>query len=222
MTHLISAELLRLRALRSSPCLALGALVLLAVLTAMPAIAGSGDPPPGPAEVAEVLRGTALTGVLLAAAFAASTVGTDAARGGTAMTYLAHPSRAGVTAARALTYAGLGLAFCAVAAGIVAAVGLHLTAAQGAGAGPSPGTVARLVLGACAGGAVLGAAGALVGIAARNATVAGGAPPAGTSARACSGLPAWARTCRSGSCPRSWDAPTTCPRSRPRRSCSPT
>jgi hypothetical protein len=91
------------------------------------------------------------------------------------MTYLAHPSRAGVTAARALTYAGLGLAFCAVAAGIVAAVGLHLTAAQGAGAGPSPGTVARLVLGACAGGAVLGAAGALVGIAARNATVAGGA-----------------------------------------------
>jgi hypothetical protein len=175
MTHLISAELLRLRALRSPRYVALGALALLAVLAAMPAIAPAAGPPPGTAEVTEGLRVLALMGILLAAAFAASTVGTDAARGGTAMTYLAHPGRAGVTAARALTYAGLGLAFAAASAGIVTAVGLHVAAAQGAGPGPSGGALARLLLGACAGGAALGAAGALVGTAARNATVASGA-----------------------------------------------
>src|SRR4051794_25534422 len=122
MTALISAELLRLRTVRSPRYVALGVLAFVALLAAMPIIDPGAGELPSPAELGDSLRSLGLVGVIVAATFGASNVGTDFKRGSAALTYLGHPRRGRVTAARGLAYAGLGLVLAGAAAGVVVAV----------------------------------------------------------------------------------------------------
>jgi ABC-2 type transport system permease protein len=175
MHALISAELLRLRTVRSPRYVALGLLAVVAIVTATNVDPAAGGPA-SPAELADSLRSLALVGgVLFAGALAATNVGTEFQRGSAAMTYLSHPHRGRVTAARALTYAGVGLVLAGLAAGVVLAVGVLVAGAGGVELDFSAVDVARLIAGTASGGAVMGAAGALLGTATRNATIASAA-----------------------------------------------
>jgi hypothetical protein len=170
MPVLISAELFRLRSVRSPRYVVLGLLFGVAVVTALnidPANGGSGTP----AELADSLRSLALIGgVLFAGALAAFNVASEFKFGWAALTYLRDPNRARVSAARALTYAGAGFVLAGLAACVVVAVGLPL-----GGGGIPASDVARIVAGAAFGGAVLGAVGVLLGVASRNPTIASSA-----------------------------------------------
>jgi ABC-2 type transport system permease protein len=178
MTALISAELLRLRTIRSPRYVALGILAFVAVLALMPLL-DPGAVPADSSQLGESMRSLALVGVIIGATFGAANAGTEFKRGATALTYLAHPRRGRVTAARALTYAGLSFAFATVAAGVVVAAGLAVAADQDIDAGLTVTAGARIVFGAVFGagfgGAVIGAAGFLLGTVTRNPTVASGA-----------------------------------------------
>jgi ABC-2 type transport system permease protein len=174
MTALISAELLRLRTIRSPRYVALGILAFVAVLALMPLL-DPGAVPADSSQLGESMRSLALVGVIIGATFGAANAGTEFKRGATALTYLAHPRRGRVTAARALTYAGLSFAFATVAAGVVVAAGLAVAADQDIDAGLTVTAGARIVFGAGFGGAVIGAAGFLLGTVTRNPTVASGA-----------------------------------------------
>jgi ABC-2 type transport system permease protein len=174
MTALISAELLRLRTIRSPRYVALGILAFVAVLALMPLL-DPGAVLADSSQLGESMRSLAFVGVIIGATFGAANAGTEFKRGATALTYLAHPRRGRVTAARALTYAGLSFAFASVAAGVVVAAGLAVAADQDIDAGLTLTAGARIVLGAGFGGAVIGAAGVLLGTVTRNPTVASGA-----------------------------------------------
>lgn len=104
MTAPISAELLRLRTIRSPRYVALGVLAVIALPAALPLVDSSGDAAPRADDLADALRSLALMGVLVAAAFTASSVGAKLKRGATAVTYLGAPRRPCVAAARALAY----------------------------------------------------------------------------------------------------------------------
>jgi ABC-type transport system involved in multi-copper enzyme maturation permease subunit len=170
MTALVSAELLRLRTIRSPRYIVLGVLVFPALLAAMDVLdpaAGSGL---SPAQHADALRAVALQGVIIAAVFAASVVASDFKRGTIALTYMAHPNRWRVTVARTLTYAALGGVLAALAAAVDLAVGL-LAAGSGV-IDLSSGDAARTIVGALLGGAAFASLGALVGTLTRHPTVA--------------------------------------------------
>jgi hypothetical protein len=124
-----------------------------------------------PGELADMLRGLQLTGVLIPAVCAASWVGAAFQRGEVATSYLSHPRRTSAAAAHAIVYAGIGLVFATLAAGIVVATGLAVAGTSKLSAGDA----SQMVAGAAAGGAAMGAAGALLGTATRHPTVAAGA-----------------------------------------------
>jgi len=171
MTALLSAELLRLRTVRAPAYIFLGVLALVAI-TAAPV--GNGPPSSG-SEVADHVRGLAQLGVFLAALYAANNVGDAFKRGSVAMTYLTHPQRARVAAAQAISYAGVSFVVAAVTAATAMGVVLTVAYANHVNAAFSAADVARVVGGAAFGGAVLGAAGALVGAVARHPAIASGA-----------------------------------------------
>lgn len=150
MTALVSAELLRLRTVRSPRW------VLVAVL-ALAGVFAAGD--------ASDLRGVALTSVLIVAVFVAQVVAGEFKRGGAALTYLAQPDRARVAVARSLTYAMLGGAVAAAAALVAVAVGRV--------GGETIDYGLQLVAGSLFTGAALSVVGVLVGTLTRNPTVAG-------------------------------------------------
>lgn len=174
MTALISAELLRLRTVRSPRYGVLGVLAFMAILAALPLIDPSAEQP-GPAELANSLRMlTVVPGVVVTGVLAATLLATEFQRGSASLTYLSHPHRVRVATARALTYAGLGFVFAGVAAAMVVAVGVP--AGGGSLSADFTATdVARLIGGAAVGGAVMGAAGALLGTATHNPTIASSA-----------------------------------------------
>lgn len=167
MSALIAAEMLRLRTVRSPRWVALGALVVVALTTATNV---RSDATWTPGELSESLRALALTGVLLAAVFAASTVASAFQRGEVPMTYLVHPRRARCTAAHALLHAALGFVFAGLAAGVVVAVGL--TIARGGGVTTTD--VLQLIGGAAVSGAMFSGAGVLLAMATRHPTIASG------------------------------------------------
>jgi hypothetical protein len=173
MPALISAELLRLRTVRTPRYAALGVLALVAITTAVN-VGSIADQPGGSTGLAESLWSLALPGVLMAGVLAGTGVATEFQRGSAAMTYLSHPHRADAAAARALVHAGLGFLFAGLAAGVVVAIGLPALS-ESIDAGVSD--VARIVAGAAFGGAVMGAAGALIGTATRSPTAASSALP---------------------------------------------
>jgi ABC-type transport system involved in multi-copper enzyme maturation permease subunit len=173
MSALIAAELLRLRTVRTPRYGALGVLALVAITTAVN-VGSIADQPGGSTGLAESLWSLALPGVLMAGLLAATSVATEFQRGSAAMTYLSHPHRADAAAARALVHAVLGFLFAGLAAGAVVAIGVPaLDESVDAGLWD----VARLVAATAFGGAVMGAAGALIGTATRNPTVASSALP---------------------------------------------
>jgi ABC-2 type transport system permease protein len=176
MSALISAELLRLRTLRSPRYGMLGVLAFVAFAAAAPLIFASSGPPPGPAETADSLRSLAFVGgVIVVAVLAANNVGAEFKDRSVALTYLSHPDRHVVAAARALTYAGVGSLFAAAAAIVVLAVGVPAAGHAGVHVGFSATDVARVVAGAAFGGAVMGAAGVLLGCVMRHPVIAAGA-----------------------------------------------
>jgi hypothetical protein len=175
MTALVSAELLRVRTVRSPRYAALGALAFLALtagLNVQPRTGGHA----GAIELASSLRSLTLTAVLVAAVLAATNVATQFQGGTAALTYLSHPQRERVSAAQLLTYAGLGFAFAALAAAAVLIVGAAVAGADRFEASFSALDVARMVGGTAFGGAVMGAAGALAGALVRSPTVASPTP----------------------------------------------
>jgi hypothetical protein len=166
MSALVAAELLRLRTVRSPRYFALGGLALVALIAAVNFDASLAR---SPEDLIDTLVALAMVAVLVPAVFAASTAGEDFKRGSAAMTYLSDPHRVRVSAARALTYAGLGFVFAALASSSVVAIGLSQ-----ADLGLSATAVAQLIGGAAFAGAVLSAAGVLVGTVTRNPTIATG------------------------------------------------
>jgi hypothetical protein len=167
MNALISAELLRLRTIREAGCFAIVALVLVAI-NAAPINPG----PASPAEVTDLLRSLALLGLFMAAVCAAYSVGDGFKRGSVAMTYLTHALRGRVAAAQAITYAGLALVYTLITTGVLVAMVLLVADADHVDAGLSAADVALAAGGAAFGGAVMGAAGALVGMVTRHPTLA--------------------------------------------------
>jgi hypothetical protein len=165
---LSAAELLRLRTLRSPRWIALVGLVAVAATAASNIRA---DATWAPGELGEALGDIALTGVLLAAVFAGSIVGSAFHRGELPMTYLTYPRRTSSAAAHALVHAGLWFLFAGLAAGAVVAVGLSIAR----GGDVTTADAVQLVGGAAAGGAVMSGAGVLLGIATRHATIASSA-----------------------------------------------
>jgi hypothetical protein len=174
MPALVSAELLRLRTLRSPALVGLGALAILLAVTIVPVLS-VGDRVPTATELADGLRSLQVMAVLLAATFAASTVAGEYKRGAAALTYLASPRRERVLAARTTVYAALGGLFGALAAVCTTGVGLLLVHSRGFALDLTPADVAGLVAGTAVAGALLSAVAVLVGTAARNPTIASGA-----------------------------------------------
>ena len=170
MRALITAELLRLRTIRTPALAALGAVVVL-VSNAIP-MAGS---PSNAADVATQLRGLVQMAVFFALAFAAVSVGDGFQRGEVAMTYTAHPHRDRVAAAHAITYAGVGAALASVASAVAVATTLSVAAAHHVNTGLSVADLALTMAGVAVAGAVFGAVGAMVGSLTRRATIGVGA-----------------------------------------------
>jgi len=168
VTALTRAELLRLRTVRSPRWTTLLGLVVV-LLVAVTNVRSNAVW--GPGELADTLRALALTGVLIPAVCAASWVGAAFQRGEMATSYLSHPRWVSAAAAQAIVYAGFGLVFAALAAGIVVAVGRAVAGASELAGGDAW----QIVGGAAAGGAAMGAAGALLGTATRHPTIAAGA-----------------------------------------------
>ena len=171
MTALVHAELVRLRTVRSPLLIALGALALMLVMTVAPLLDARADGM-APGEVDELLRSLPVLAVMLVATFAGARTGGDLNGGATTLSYLAEPRRGRVTAARVVTYALLGALFGGVAAALTAGAGLAVADARGLESGLSGGEVLGMVAAAEVAGLLLGAAGALLGTATRNATVA--------------------------------------------------
>ena len=164
MNALISAELLRLRTVATHRWIALGMLALIA-LNAAPFVNGAST---SADEVVAQLRGLAQLSIFMVAAYAAHIVGDEFRRGTVAMTYLVHPSRARVAAAHAVTYAAVGAVIAAILAGAAMAIVLPVAAGDHINSRLAPADIAVVLAGSALGGAVLGAAGALIGAIARH------------------------------------------------------
>ena len=117
MSALISSELLRLQTVRGPRWVAVGGLFFVALT----AVLNMRDLPTG--DLAEAMRSLAMVTVLLTAIAAATNVATEFQRGTAALTYLSHPDRTSVAAARCLVYAGLGGLFAGLAAAVIAVAG---------------------------------------------------------------------------------------------------
>jgi ABC-type transport system involved in multi-copper enzyme maturation permease subunit len=170
MNALISAELLRLRTVATHRWIALGLLALIAV-NAAPFLNGAST---SADEVVAQLRGLAQLALLAVAAYAAHIVGDEFRRGSVAMTYLAHPSRGRVAAAHAVTYAAVGAVLAAILTGAALAIVLPVAAGDHIDTGLGAADIVLVLAGSALGGAILGAAGALIGAVARNPSLAMG------------------------------------------------
>ena len=170
MTALISAELFRLRTIRSPSFIAAGVLALVAFLAITPVF--DADTTTGP-DVIQLLQ---ITGGVVAAIgvalLAAATAGGDFRRGTAVLGYLASPRRGYTLTARAVTYAGLGAAFGLLASTVAMAIALPAADGAGIDVSLSGGDLAQLLGGAAAGGALFATAGVLLGTATRNPTTA--------------------------------------------------
>src|SRR3954462_7470423 len=164
MNAMISAELLRLRTVVTHRWIALGMLALIAV-NAAPFLNGASTTSD---EVVSQLRGLAQLGIFMVAACAAHVVGDEFRRGSVAMTYLVHPGRGRVAAAHAVTYGAVGAVLAVVLAGVAMAVVLFIAAGDDVNTGFGAADVGLVLVGSALGGAVLGAAGALIGAVARH------------------------------------------------------
>jgi ABC-2 type transport system permease protein len=174
MTGLVLAELLRVRTLRSPLLIAIGVSVVVALLTGAQILAPSAGETATGAETIDLLRGAPLLAVLVVGAVAAVVAGGDLKRGATTLTYLAEPRRARATAARVLTFAGLGGLLSLLAAAAAIMVGLTAAGAQGIPVEPTVGMALGTAGAAAFGGAVVAGLGTLAGLAARDATIASG------------------------------------------------
>lgn len=172
MTALVSAELLRLRTVRSPRYIVLVVFALAAFFAAMDVLNKSFGRGASPGAHADSLRAIALNGVLLAAVFAAQTVASEYVRGGLALTYLAHPDRRTVAVARTLTYAAVGGLVAALNAGVALGVGLIAASRSGITVDLGAAEVARAIGGALFAGALFAALGVLAGTLTRNPTAA--------------------------------------------------
>ena len=164
MSAMISAELLRLRTVATHRWIALGMVALIAV-NAAPFVNGASA---SADEVVAQLRGLAQLSILTVAAYAAHIVGDELRRGSVAMTYLVHPSRGRVAAAHAVTYAAVGAVLATLLAGAAMAIVLPVAAGDHINTGFGSADIALVLVGSALGGAVLGAAGALIGAVARH------------------------------------------------------
>jgi ABC-2 type transport system permease protein len=172
VSALVTAELLRLRTVRSPRWIGLAVVALAALFAAME-VRGSGSGAAASAsEHADSLRSTAINGVLIAAVVAAQAAASEFKRGSIATTYLAHPDRWRVALSRALTYAGVGGLLAGLAAAVALAVGLVGGGASGTSIDLGAADVARAVAGALFCGAVFATLGVMVGTLTRNPTIA--------------------------------------------------
>lgn len=171
MTAIVSAELLRLRTVAIHRWVALGIVTLIAV-NAAPFVGGV---PASADELTAQLRGLVQTGVLLIGAYAANVVADEFRRGAVASRYLVHAAREKVAAAQALTYGAVGLLLGGLLAGVAVALVVPAASRHGVDTGLSVAEVANVIGGAAFCGAVLGAAGTLVGTVARHPGAALGA-----------------------------------------------
>jgi hypothetical protein len=167
MTALISAELLRLRTVRAPRYMMPTYLAMVAIITA-----SNAGTPSSAGAVKDLVRTGALLGVVMAASYVAYNVADEFKRGSAAMTYLVHPLRERVAAAQAITYAAVSFVFAGVTAAVVLGIVLRFADADHVNAGFSAADLALTVGGAAFAGAVLGAAGALIGTVARHPTIA--------------------------------------------------
>jgi hypothetical protein len=167
MTALISAELHRLRTVRAPRYTMPTYLAGVAIITA-----SNADTLSSAGAVKDLVRTGALLGVVMAASYVACNVADEFKSGSVAMTYLVHPLRERVAAAQAITYAAVSFVFAGVTAAVVLGIVLRVADADHVNAGFSAADLALTVAGAAFAGAVLGAAGALIGTVARHPTIA--------------------------------------------------
>jgi ABC-2 type transport system permease protein len=173
MIALISAELFRLRTIRSPSFIAAGVLALVAFLAIIPVFdAGGPDAMSGPDVIQLLQIAGGVVAAIGVALLAAATAGGDFRRGTAVVSYLASPRRGYTLTARAMTYAGLGAAFGLLASTVAMAIALPAADGAGIDVALSGGDLAKLLGGAAAGGALFATAGVLLGTATRNPTTA--------------------------------------------------
>jgi ABC-type transport system involved in multi-copper enzyme maturation permease subunit len=170
--ELISAELLRLRTVRSYLYAPLAFFAVFGLMAGVPLL----DPKStlsAPSQVTDNLLMLLQPIALVVAVCAATYVGGEFKRGTAAMTYLAHPNRARVTAAQLITWAAACCLLAAALAALIVGLGLSAASADHVNSGLSSLDIARVIGGAAFGGAVMGSAGVLAATATRNPTTAG-------------------------------------------------
>jgi ABC-2 type transport system permease protein len=173
MTALISAELFRLRTIRSPSFIAAGVLALVAFLAVTPIFeAGGADAMTGPDVIELVQIAGGVLAAIGVALLAAATAGGDFRRGTAVLGYLTSPRRGYTLTARVVAYAGLGAVFGLLAATIATAIALPAADSAGIDVALSGGDLVQLLGGAAVGGALFATAGVLLGTATRNPTVA--------------------------------------------------
>jgi ABC-2 type transport system permease protein len=165
MTHLLNAELLRLRTVRTYWLLAAGAVALIAAGTALNAAASSFSVGTSAARATLVIAGLAQTVALLVGVL--SVTGEFRQKTITAA-FLITPRRTPLLAAKLITMAAAGLLFGLLATGIATAVTLPLLAARHIPAGIGGTGIAAIVVGGGVATALSAALGVGVGAIIRN------------------------------------------------------
>jgi hypothetical protein len=166
MRSLVEAELLRLRTVRSTMPILVGALGL-AVLTAVLNFGAS------PSQFRDDLGGVPMLILILVSSAAATVVAYAFKRGETALTYLAEPRRERVLGARMATYGAAGGAFAALATAACCVAAMAWADHKALDVGLTAADIAGRTAGAAAAGALIAVVGVLVATAVRNPTAAG-------------------------------------------------
>jgi len=164
MNAMVSAELLRLRTVATHRWIALGLLALIAVNAAPFRQRRTDERRRGGRSAARAGAAGDRHGRRLLGAHRWRRVPPRSV----AMTYLAHPSQGWFAAAHAITYAAVGAVLAAILAGAAMAIVLLVAAGDHIDTSLAPADIALVLAGSALGGAVLGAAGALIGAVARH------------------------------------------------------
>jgi hypothetical protein len=168
MTHLINAELLKLRTVRGVALTVAGLVAFVAFVAVSGMLQAGGPDGPSADELRDLVLGVGRFGVTGAVALGAGLVGAEYRRGLAVLDLLAVPVRPRVLLAKVVALAALGALLAAATSGVAVGVGLPLADAQGVELGLGGDEVLQAVAGGAAAGLLFAALGVFVGALTRN------------------------------------------------------